>query len=131
MNSSNRPLLRTAGTLVGSMFLVIGPLIPVSAADSTSIDVLGAVIYLAMGAAFVRYGILGDAAAKIRSGRAITLLSVLVSLVLASISLYSAVRDVEGNSFRTTLQAIGIAFGVAIVVHALVQRRRHQGSQCA
>ncbi len=121
----NRPALRTLGVLVGALFLGIGPLIPVSDPSYSPADLFGVIIYLALGATFLRYGIMGNMMARISSRPAASWLAAILTLGLATVSLYSTLADVPAVELRSILQGMGVCFGICIAIISLHQRHRH------
>lgn len=124
-HAPNRPVLRTLGILVGVLFLGIGPLIPIAESGYSPADLFGVIIYLAMGATCVRYGIMGHMMVRISSHPAFFWLTASLTLGLATVSLYSALAEVPAGELRSALQGMGICFGICIVLISLHQRHRH------
>lgn len=124
-HAPNRPVLRTLGILVGALFLGIGPLIPIAESGYSPGDLFGVIIYLAMGATFVRYGIMGHMMVTISSHPASFWLTASLALGLATVALYSALAEVPAGELRSVLQGMGICFGVCIALISLRQRHRH------
>jgi len=115
---------RALGVILGSMIVLIAPLILVENARYTPWDILSCLGMLAVGLPFLIFGITGNEKPRLIPRSAVWWVALLLGGLFLAAGAYALLVEDSSDAFRTVLAVAWIPVGVGLLWLGILARRR-------